>query len=337
MPILTRQQIIELLQEKNPRIIADLYCWADRIRQEQVGSHVHLRGLIEFSNFCRKDCLYCGLRRSNQRLTRYSMRLSEILEAARQAKFMGFKTVVLQSGEGPYYSTECLCSLVGRIKEELGLAVTLSIGERTREDYARLKEAGADRYLMRFETSDPFLFARLKPDSTYKNRFRCLQDLRELGYQVGSGNLVGLPGQTLESLADDILTFKELELDMVGLGPYICNPDTPLQGSANGTLEMVLRVTALTRIITENTHIPATTATGTVDETGRQQALQCGANVIMPNLTPTDYRKYYSLYPDKICLNDDPGQCRTCVATMIAGLGRTVAQDAGDSLKRTHC
>lgn len=336
MPILTRQQIIELLQEKDQQIIMDLYRWADQIRREQVGQNVHLRGLIEFSNFCRKDCLYCGLRRSNRQLTRYGMCLSEILEAVRQADSLGFKTVVLQSGEGSYYSIESLCTLVRRIKEEIGLAVTLSIGERVREDYARLKEAGADRYLMRFETSDPVLFARLKPDSSYKNRFHCLQDLRELGYQVGSGNLVGLPGQSLESLAEDILMFKELELDMVGLGPYISNPDTPLQGSANGTLDMVLRVTALARIVTENAHIPATTATGTVDTTGRQQALQCGANVIMPNLTPADYRKHYQLYPDKICMNEDPVQCRTCVAGMIAGLGRTIASDGGDSLKTRH-
>ncbi|OPY13423.1 MAG: Biotin synthase [Syntrophus sp. PtaB.Bin001] len=333
MPNFTKRHIVELLKETNPENIAELYRQADRVRQEQVGPTVHLRGLIEFSSFCRKDCLYCGLRRSNGRLQRYRMSLEEIFAAAENARLLGFKTVVLQSGEDSHYSLDDFCSLVARIKKELRVAVTLCIGERTREEYARLKEAGADRYLIRFETSDPDLFARMKPDSTYENRFRCLQDLRELGYQVGSGNLVGLPGQSLESLADDILKFRELELDMVGLGPFICNPDTPLYGFANSTLDMVLRMTALTRIVTENAHIPATTATGTLDETGRQQALSCGANVIMPNLTPPEYRKLYQLYPDKICLNEDPGQCKTCVTGMIAGLGRTVALDRGDSLR----
>ena len=331
--MLTKRQIIDLLKEKNKAIIEDLFRQADQVRKEQVGDSVHLRGLIEFSNYCRRDCLYCGLRRSNSNVVRYRMTVPEIFAAVVEAKDLGFQTVVLQSGEDPDYTIGELCALVRRIKSDMGFAVTLSIGEQTYEDYKRLKEAGADRYLLRFETTDPLLYRKLKPDSLYEKRFRCLDWLAELGYQVGSGNMVGLPGQSMESLADDILKFKELELDMVGLGPYISHPDTPLEGSANGTIDRVLRVTALTRIMTKNAHMPATTATGTIDSEGRQKALQCGANVLMPNLTPRKYREHYLIYPDKICITEEPHKCRFCVEGMVTGLGRTVSRDAGHSLK----
>ncbi len=322
--MLTKRQIIHLLKEKDESVVQDLFEEADRIRKEFAGDTVHLRGLIEFSNYCRRDCLYCGLRKSNQRAVRYRMTTAEILTAAVQAGHLGFQTVVLQSGEDPGYSIGVLCDLVRKIKGGTGAAVTLSIGERSYEDYKRLREAGADRYLLRFETSDPLLFGALKPDSVYANRFQCLRWLSELGYQAGSGNMVGLPGQSVESLADDILTFKELELAMVGLGPYIPHPDTPLRDSANGTIDRVLRVTALTRIVTKNAHLPATTATGTIDPQGRQKALQCGANVLMPNVTPLRYREHYRIYPGKICVSEEPHKCRSCAESMVAGLGRTV-------------
>jgi biotin synthase len=330
---MTKREIIDLLKEKDEAVIENLFRNADRVRKEYVGDAVHLRGLIEFSNYCRRNCLYCGLRRGNSNVVRYRMTTLEIIAAVAEAKDLGFKTVVLQSGEDTAYSIEDICALVRRIKSEFGFAVTLCIGERTYEDYKRLKEAGVDRYLLRFETTDPLLFRKLKPDSLYVKRYQCLDWLKELGYQVGSGNMVGLPGQSLESLADDILKFKELDMDMVGLGPYISNPDTPLQGSANGTIDMVLRVTALTRIVTKNAHMPATTATGTIDPEGRQKALQCGANVLMPNLTPRKYRGHYLIYPDKICIDEDPRKCRFCVESMITGLGKTVSRDAGHSLK----
>jgi len=262
------------------------------------------------------------------------MTMPEIYTVASEAKALGFQTVVLQSGEDPAYSIENLCEIVRRIKADFGFAVTLSLGERTCNDYKNLKEAGVDRYLLRFETTDSRLFSALKPDSIYTKRLKCLDWLKKLGYQVGSGNMVGLPGQSVESLADDILKFKELDLDMVGLGPYICNPDTPLRGSASGTIDMVLRVTALTRIVTQNTHIPATTATGAIDAEGRQKALQCGANVLMPNLTPREYREHYMIYPDTICIDEEQHTCRFYVEAMIIGLGKTASQDAGHSLKR---
>jgi biotin synthase len=329
----TKDEIIGLLEERDAKVVEALYGEANRVRTEYVGDEIHLRGLIEFSNYCRRDCLYCGLRRSNRNAIRYRLGTGEIFDQALLARDLGFKTVVLQSGEDPDYTVQELCALVERIKTELGLAITLCIGERPYDDYKRLKDAGTDRYLLRFETSSSVLFRALKPDSDYGKRFRCLEWLRKLGYQVGSGNMVGLPGQSLESLADDILKFKEMDLDMIGLGPYISHPETPLHGSANGTIDMVLRVTALTRIITKNAHMPATTATGTIDPEGRQKALQCGANVLMPNLTPPKYREHYLIYPDKICIGEEPRKCCFCVEAMAVSLGRTVARDAGHSLK----
>ena len=331
--MLTKQEIVDLLTDKDETVVKNLFDRADRIRREFVGDAIHLRGLIEFSNYCRRDCLYCGLRKSNKEVVRYRMTIEEIFAAAVKAGNLDFRTIVLQSGEDRYYAVEDLCRLVQRIKSSLGIAVTLSIGERAYEDYKKLKDAGADRYLLRFETSDPLLFGKLKPDSVYEKRFRCIQWLTELGYQVGSGSMIGLPGQSVESLADDILKFKELELDMVGIGPYIAHPGTPLCGSADETIDMVLRVTALTRIITKNTHMPATTATGTIDLGGRQKALRCGCNVLMPNLTPSTYRKHYFIYPGKICIGEDPTTCRFCVGNMIAGLGRTASAGPGHSLK----
>ena len=330
--MLTKSEIAAWLQERDEQAVGNLYREADEVRKQYVGDAIHLRGLIEFSNHCKRDCEYCGLRRSNQNVVRFRMTLPEILDTAILSRNLGIQTVVLQSGEDSAYSIEDLCSLVRDIKK-LDLAITLSIGERSHEDYARLREAGADRFLLRFETSDPSLFARLKPDSSYKQRFQCLESLKSLGYQVGSGTMVGLPGQSIDSIADDILRFKELDLDMIGIGPFIPHPETPLRGCVGGTIDLVLRTTALTRIVTRDTHIPATTATGTIDATGRQKALRCGANVIMPNMTPAPYRKNYLIYPGKICISETPGKCSMCVEGMATELGRTIGRDAGHSLK----
>lgn len=328
---MTRDELIDQLQTEGS---AALFGEADRVRRLHVGNAVHLRGLIEFSNVCGRDCLYCGLRRSNARVKRYHMDLGEIFEAAKTAASLGYQSLVLQSGESAQYSTEAMCALVSRIKKELGVAVTLSLGEKTRDEYKALREAGADRYLLRFETSSPELFHSLRPDSSFENRFRCLQWLRETGFQVGSGIMVGLPGQTAGMIADDILILNELDLDMIGIGPFIANPDTPLGAAPGGTLELTLRTLALIRIMTKNTHIPATTAMGSVDKEGRQKALCCGANVLMPNVTPTRYREHYQLYPGKICIKDEPGDCFLCISGMVRSLGRTISNDAGHSLKR---
>lgn len=311
----------------------ELFARADEVRRRVCGEEVHLRGLLEFSNYCRRNCHYCGLRRDNAGLGRYRMSNEEIYEAGKKAVALGYKTLVLQSGEDPALCVDELCGLVKRIKRDLGCAVTLCIGERTYDEYKKMRAAGADRYLLRFETSDRDLFRRLKPDANYENRFTCLSWLRELGYQVGSGIMVGLPGQTMDILVDDILCLAKLDLDMIGIGPFIAHPQTPLSGAGNGTLDLTLRVVALTRIVTEKTHMPATTAIGSIDPLGRQKALQCGANVMMPNVTPDKYRRYYEIYPHKICIEDKPGDCRQCVEGMLAGLRRRVASSFGHSLK----
>ena len=328
-----KDKLVKWLNEHDTDRVSSLFQEADRVRKAYMGDEVHIRGIIEFSNHCRKDCLYCGLRKSNDQLVRYRMSLEEIYQAAQETSRLDFRTVVLQSGEDPAYSMEDLCTLVKRMKEELNLAVTLCIGERTFEEYKRLKDAGADRYLLKFETSNPALFKRLKPDSTYAERLRCLEWLRELGYQVGSGNIVGLPGQTSESLAEDILLFNALDLDMIGIGPFIPHPNTPLTGTAPGGLEGTLKVVALTRLVTRNTHLPATTAVGTIDPAGRQKALQCGANVIMPNATPTKYRQHYQIYPNKICLDESPRNCRFCIEGIVHSLGREIGFGFGHALK----
>jgi len=328
---MTKEEILEWLNpDKDP---AELYALADRVRREEMGDGVHLRGLIEFSNYCRRKCYYCGIRAGNAKLRRYRLTPEEVLGCARTAARLNYGTVVMQSGEDPAWGVRELVPLIESIKKETGLAVTLSVGEHSKEDYRALRDAGADRFLLRFETSDRRLFAMLKPDSDYDARFRCLAGLKEAGFQVGSGVMAGLPGQSRESMADDILLFKRLELDMVGIGPFIANPDTPLGGAVSGTLDAALRMVALTRIVTRNTHIPATTAMGSIDPQGRQKALRCGANVLMPNISPTEHRPDYQLYPGKICVGEAPEQCAGCVDAMLAGLGRKRAEGFGHSLK----
>ncbi len=330
---ITKKEIIEFLKTKNKNKINILFLWADVVRRQYVGDEVHIRGIIEFSNYCSKNCLYCGIRRDNKKINRYKMDIDSIFETAKTAASLGYKTVVLQSGEAMVHPIKEISSLIKRIKQELNIAVTLSLGELKYEEYELLRKAGTDRYLMRFETTDRQLFKRLKPDSDYDARFKRLYWLKELGFQTGSGIMIGLPGQTPESIADDILMFKKLDLDMVGSGPFIPNPDTPLKDTAAGTLIDALKLVALTRIITLNTHIPATTALGTISPQGRQKALLCGANVIMPNVTPKKYRKHYLLYPDKICVDENPPHCSRCINAMILAAGRKIATGFGHSLK----
>jgi len=330
---LTKEEIVYFLQTQNEAVIDRLFTEADRIRKKYAGNEVHIRGIIEFSNHCGKDCLYCGLRKSNSFVARYRMSLEEIFISARAAAELGYKTVVLQSGEDRFYTISDMCSLVERIKGELDLAVTLSLGELSYDEYARLKDAGTDRYLLRFETSDPKLYKKLKPDGDYGRRFIILKQLRELGFQVGSGIMLGLPGQTLESIADDILLFDELQLDMVGNGPFISHADTPLKDTRGGDLTTSLKVAALTRLVTLNAHIPATSALGAIHPEGRQKAFGTGANVIMPNITPKKYRKHYQIYPGKICIDESPRDCSNCISHMLKTLGRTISKGYGHSLR----
>ncbi|MDR7867074.1 MAG: [FeFe] hydrogenase H-cluster radical SAM maturase HydE [Sporomusaceae bacterium] len=311
----------------------DLFAAADRVRRLYVGDEVHLRGLIEFSNTCRQNCHYCGLRRDNKNVHRYRLEPDAIIDLGRKAKEYGYKTVVLQSGEDPYYTPDILRHIIGEIKK-LGVAITLSIGEKSCEEYAAYKQAGADRYLLRIETTDCRLYEDLDPGMSFANRLRCLRDLKALGYEVGTGCLIGLPGQTLESLADDILFFKDLDADMIGVGPFIPNPDTPLAAAAGGAFTLSLKVMAIIRLLLPDINIPATTAMETLDKNGRIIALQSGANVVMPNVTEGDYRRHYALYPGKICVGDTPAQCRSCITGKITAIGRKISAGHGFRQKK---
>ena len=322
----SRNDIIEILKDD---LNNDwLFSLADKTRKEYVGDEVHLRGLIEFSNICKRQCKYCGLRCEDKFIDRYRISKENIISYAEHAVNMGYKTIVLQSGEDEYYNTDLMCEIIAGIKK-LGVALTLSIGEKTYGEYKAFKEAGADRYLIRIETTDKTLYNQMHPNMDFDNRVRCLENLGRLGYEVGTGCLVGLPNQTIESLADDILFFKEINADMVGIGPFIPHPHTPLKDSATGSFTLALKVMALTRILLKDINIPATTAMETLNPNGRIIALQSGANVVMPNVTTTEYRAKYEIYPNKICINENPDKCKGCISAKIQSIGKTISTSFG--------
>jgi biotin synthase len=333
----TREKALRLLSAEGGEL-ADLYATADRIRRDNMGDDVFVRGIIEFSNICANNCLYCGIRAGNRKVRRYALSAEEILEVASAMAGTQQMTVVLQSGETPAFGDEELGRIIRRIKDETPLAVTLSVGNRPRDTYRYWRECGMDRYLLRFETSDPRLFEGLHEGSTLEERLACLQDLKDLGIQTGGGFMIGLPGETLAVLADNILLCRSLDLDMIGIGPFIPHPDTPLGNSRNAyddRREMFYKALAVLRIFNPDAHIPATTAYDAVfPEEGRNLALQRGANIFMPNNTPVRYRKDYLLYPDKPCVDESAEQCVSCVTVRIQALGRSIGQGPGHSLKR---
>ena len=326
----SKSEIINLLKDESQNDW--LFSYADKIRQKYVGDKVHLRGLIEFSNICKCTCKYCGLRYENKDLKRYRISSNEILKYAKNAVSLGYKTLVLQSGEDSFYTQEILVPLIKEIKK-LDVTLTFSIGERSFEDYKAFRNAGADRYLIRIETTDRNLYKELHPNMSFENRLRCLSDLRKLGFEVGSGCLIGLPNQTIESIADDILFFKENNFDMIGVGPFIPHPQTPLNNSKQGSFELALKVMAIIRIMLPDINIPATTAMETLNPNGRIIALKSGANVVMPNVTTKEYRKKYEIYPNKICINENPDKCRFCIENKIKSIGRTISNDYGFRIK----
>lgn len=309
-----------------------IYTTADELRSRRLGDTVYLRGIIEFSNICKNNCWYCGIRCDNTNVGRYRMTTEEIVDTARNAKLWGCGTVVLQSGEDPFFTADILCDVVRRVKAGSGLAVTLSVGVRSRAELAQLKEAGCDRYLLRFETTSNALFSAIHPDETFEERVQCLTDLRELGYQVGSGFMIGLPGSTPEMIANDILFATRLKLDMIGCGPFLSHPDTPL--AEKPLLEdrgVYYKTIALLRLLNPTAHIPATTAFDALDADGRNLVLQRGANVFMPNVTPGKYRRMYQLYPNKPCVDEDGAACAICVRGRLASLGREIGSGPGHS------
>ncbi len=321
---LTKEEIIQLLNSDTSL----LFEAANEIREKYKGNSVHLRGLIEFTNICKNNCFYCGLRCENKKIERYRLTEEEILNCVKRAVNAGYKTVVLQGGEDNYFTQEKICKIIKQIKK-YDIALTLSIGEKTYEEYKAFKEAGADRYLMRIETTDKNLYEALHPNMSFENRLECIKTIKKLGYETGTGCLVGLPNQTIESLANDILFFKEINADMVGIGPFIPHPQTPLANGNKDNFDLALKVMAITRLILPDINIPATTAMETLKENGRTIALNSGANVVMPNMTDTVYRAKYELYPNKICINDSPDTCINCIKGKILSIGRDIAVSKG--------
>jgi biotin synthase len=343
-----KEEILSWLKIDDENLLEELWRMADDARRVNVGDEVHLRGLIEVSNICARDCGYCGIRSGNECVRRYRMTIEEIMECVRLAVGFGYGTVVLQSGEDYGISMQWMSELIRRIKSETELAVTLSLGEREDDELQAWRLTGADRYLLRFETSNRELYERIHPPipGRESDRFAILRRLREIGYEVGSGIMVGIPGQTWDDLANDILMFREYDIDMIGIGPYIPHPDTPL---GSGVLEtgvaagdqvpatelMTCKVVALTRLTCPRINIPSTTALATINRVqGREHGLSRGANICMPNLTPRKYRELYEIYPSKASCDENADESNARIQSRIRAMGRTIGKGRGDSPNR---
>ena len=310
----------------------DLFAAADAVRREHYGTDVFLRGLIEFTNVCQNDCYYCGIRKSNAQAQRYRLTQKQILHSCENGYRMGFRTFVLQGGEDPRNTDAWVCSMVDKIKTaHPDCAVTLSIGEQSRASYQAYFDAGADRYLLRHETASDAHYRRLHPEEmSLANRKRCLFDLKEIGYQVGAGFMVGSPWQTPKELVADLRFLQQLQPDMIGIGPFIPHHETPFADKQPGTLELTLRMLSILRLLLPYVLLPATTALGTISPIGRELGLKAGANVMMPNLTPTDARKHYDLYDNKICMDEEAAKCRLCQEGRVRSVGYQIVSDRGD-------
>ena len=329
---ITLEQLAGILSCDNESDIEHLHKAARQVTDEIYGNKVYIRGLIEFTNYCKNDCLYCGIRRSNKAADRYRLSEKDILECCHTGYELGFRTFVLQGGEDPYYTDEIICSLIGQIKEKYpDSALTLSIGEKSRESYKRYFEAGADRYLLRHETANQDHYSRLHPrDMSLDNRKRCLWDLKEIGFQVGCGFMVGSPYQTIDTLYEDLKFIKDFKPHMVGIGPFIPQHATPFSKEKAGGLEETLRLLSIIRLMNPHVLLPSTTALGTIHPQGRELGIKAGANVVMPNLSPTEVRAKYQLYDNKICTGDEAAECRACMQNRMKQIGYEVVTDRGD-------
>jgi biotin synthase len=325
--------LLRLIMTEEPHDILALFAEAREANRAVYGTSVYFRGLIEFTNYCANDCLYCGLRRSNTRLERYRLSLDDILACCRTGDSLGYRTFVLQGGEDPAFTDERVTAIIAAIRREFPEhAITLSIGERSGESYEAFFQAGANRYLLRHESASESHYARLHPpDMSLARRKQCLRRLKDIGFQVGAGFMVGSPFQTPEHLLEDLRFLEELRPHMVGIGPFIPQRDTPFGRKKGGSLLQTLKMIALTRLLLPKALIPATTALGSIAPDGREQGLMAGANVVMPNLTPTAVRKLYALYDNKICTGDAADACRHCLAGRIAGAGFTPEMSRGDA------
>ena len=333
---LTEAAFEALIERRDAEAAALLRRYAVKARKAVYGEAVYTRGLIEISNHCKNDCLYCGIRRSNANVKRYRLTQAEIIACAEEGHALGFRTFVLQGGEDAWYTDERLCAIIQALKSRFpDSAVTLSLGERGRASFQRLYDAGADRYLLRHETADPEHYARLHPpEMRFEHRMRCLHDLREIGYQVGCGFMVGSPFQTAKQLAKDLAFIQKFRPEMCGIGQFIPHSDTPFRDCAAGTLKLTLYLLSILRLIDPTVLLPATTALGTIHPRGRELGIEAGANVVMPNLSPVEVRKDYALYDNKICTGEESAQCRHCLDARMRSIGYHLTVDRGD-VKRT--
>lgn len=329
---LERGEFHELIEGRTNESAEYLSGLARGVRESVYGRDVYLRGLIEYTNYCKNDCLYCGIRRSNTTADRYRLTKEQILDCCKVGYGLGFRTFVLQGGEDPYYTDERLCDIVREIKASYpDCAVTLSVGERSRESYAKLRQSGADRYLLRHETADACHYSKIHPsDLSYENRMRCLRDLKELGFQVGCGFMVGSPYQTIDNIITDLEFIRDFKPHMVGIGPFIPHHATPFADQPAGTLELTLYLLSIIRLMLPSVLLPATTALGTIHPRGRELGILAGANVVMPNLSPTDVRSKYLLYDNKICTGDEAAECRRCLERRVESTGYKIVVARGD-------
>lgn len=332
---LTEEEYIKLLGYWDDEAVsARLKEEAVRIRKKYYGNKVYTRGLIEFTNYCRNNCYYCGIRRDNRNIIRYRLTKEEILSCCRSGYELGYRTFVLQGGEDLWYTDERMVEIIQEMKKQYpDCAITLSVGEKSYESYRKFRQAGADRYLLRHETADEGLYQSLHPEAmSLANRKQCLYDLKELGYQVGAGFMVGAPGQTLSHIAKDLVFLQELRPEMVGIGPFIPHHDTVYAKETAGSVQLTLFLLAVIRIMLPGVLLPATTALGTMDPLGREKGLAAGANVVMPNLSPVKNRKLYELYDNKICTGDEAAECRHCLGRRVESVGYRLVEERGDAV-----
>lgn len=331
---ITRQELEELLTVQDEALMEELYRRARNAAQRYYGKKIYLRGLIEFTNYCKNNCYYCGIRCGNKTLERYRLTEEEILSCCKNGWKLGFRTFVLQGGEDPYYTDEKICRITAEIKKRYpDCAVTLSIGEKEKASYQAYFDAGADRYLLRHETANEEHYGKLHPQSmSLQHRKKCLYELKEIGYQTGCGFMVGSPGQTFDTLYEDLQLIKDLQPEMVGIGPFIPHKDTPFAKEEAGTLERTLRLLAIIRLIHPKVLLPATTALGTIHPIGREKGVLAGANVVMPNLSPVQVRDQYQLYDNKICTGEEAAECRGCLEKRMQQIGYECVTDRGDSV-----
>lgn len=335
-PDFTKEEFAELLLcAEDPETVELFAREAVRLRRQYYGDKVYTRGLIEFTNYCKNNCYYCGIRRGNLHADRYRLSKEEIMSCCENGYDLGFRTFVLQGGEDAWFTDDRMADIIRSIRENYpDCAITLSIGERSYESYKKLRKAGADRYLLRHETADEDHYRKLHPEEmSLAHRKQCLYDLKSLGYQVGAGFMVGSPRQTIDCLAEDMVFLKELKPQMVGIGPFIPHHDTVFAQEKAGSVEMTLFLLSVIRILLPKVLLPATTALGTMDPRGREKGLAAGANVVMPNLSPVKNRKKYDLYDNKICTGEEAAECRGCLGRRVESAGYRLVNERGDAVK----